>query len=128
MTAEVAAACEGAVKAGASDILVKDAHASVRNIEHSKLPHEARLIRGWGQHPLSMLQGLDKSFDAVMLVGFHARGGSGGSPLMHTNDPGHVHVRINDWFASEFLVFAYGLPGWACRYRSSQATNGWSSR
>ena len=47
------------------------------------------------------------SFDGVMLVGFHARGGSGGSPLEHTNDPGYVHMRINDQFASEFLVFAY---------------------
>jgi D-amino peptidase len=107
MTAEVAAACEGAVKAGAKDILVKDAHWVARNIDHHKLPREARLIRGWTLHPLSMLQELDKSFDGVMLVGFHARGGSGGSPLEHTNDPGYVHVRINDLYASEFLVFAY---------------------
>jgi D-amino peptidase len=107
MTAEVAAACEGAVKAGASDILVKDAHWLARNIDHHKLPREARLIRGWTQHPLSMLQELDKSFDGVMLVGFHARGGSGGSPLEHTNDPTYVHVRINDLYVSEFLIFAY---------------------
>ena len=32
MTAEVAAACEGAVAAGAEDILVKDAHDSARNL------------------------------------------------------------------------------------------------
>lgn len=107
MTAEVAAACEGAVKAGAKDILVKDAHWLARNIDHHKLPREARLIRGWTQHPLSMLQELDQSFDGVMLVGYHARGGSGGSPLEHTNDPGYVHLRINDLYASEFLVFAY---------------------
>jgi D-amino peptidase len=107
MTAEVAAACEGAVKAGAGDILVKDAHWLARNIDHHKLPREARLIRGWTLHPLSMVQELDKSFDGVLLVGYHARGGSGGSPLEHTNDPGYVHLRINDLYASEFLVFAY---------------------
>lgn len=107
MTAEVAAACEGAVKAGASDILVKDAHWLARNIEHGKLPREARLIRGWGQHPLSMVQGLEKTFDGVAMIGFHSRGGGAGSPISHTMDPAFVHVRINDRFASEFLVFAY---------------------
>lgn len=107
MTAEVAAACEGAVKSGANDILVKDAHWLARNIDHHKLPKQARLIRGWTQHPLSMLQELDKSYAGVMLVGFHARGGSGGSPLEHTNDPNYVHLRINDLYASEFLVCAY---------------------
>jgi D-amino peptidase len=107
MTAEVAAACEGALKAGATDILVKDAHWLARNIDHAKLPREARLIRGWEQHPLMMVQGLDKSFDGVMLVGYHSRGGGGGSPLEHTNDPSYVHVRINERYASEFLVFAY---------------------
>ena len=32
MTAEVVAACEGAIKAGASDIVINDAHDSARNI------------------------------------------------------------------------------------------------
>jgi len=107
MTAEVTAACEGAVKAGAGDILVKDAHWLARNIDHHKLPREARLIRGWGQTPLSMVQGLDKSFAALALIGYHSRGGGAGSPIEHSMDPTFVHVKINDRFASEFLIFAY---------------------
>lgn len=107
MTAEVAAACEGAVKAGAGEILVQDAHWLARNIEHGKLPREARLIRGWDKGPMSMVQGLDKSFDGLAMIGFHSRGGGAGSPIEHTNDPGYVHLRINERFASEFLVFAY---------------------
>jgi D-aminopeptidase len=47
MTAKVAAAYEGALRAGATEILVKDAHASARNILAAKLPREARLVRGW---------------------------------------------------------------------------------
>jgi len=54
-----------------------------------------------------MVTELDKSFDGVMLIGYHARGGSGASPLEHTNNPSYIHLRINDLFASEFLVFAY---------------------
>jgi len=65
MTAEVAAACEGALEAGATEILVKDAHGDARNIIASKLPHEVRLIRDWAPEPLMMMQGLDKSFQAA---------------------------------------------------------------
>jgi D-amino peptidase len=107
MTAEVAAACEGALKAGAGEILVKDAHWHARNILHERLPREVRLIRGWGKEPLSMLQGMDGSYAGLMMIGFHSRGGGAGSPIEHTLDPDFVHVRINERFASEFLVFAY---------------------
>ena len=41
MTAEVAAACEGAVAAGAEEIVVKDAHDSARNLDGSRLPRPA---------------------------------------------------------------------------------------
>ena len=54
MTAEVAAACEGAVAAGAEDILVKDAHDSARNLDAARLPRQARVLRGWtGDPPVS---------------------------------------------------------------------------
>ena len=41
MTAEVVAACEGAIKAGAQEVWVRDAHDSARNIIAAKLPPEA---------------------------------------------------------------------------------------
>ena len=79
MSLEVAAACEGAIAAGAKEILVKDAHYSGRNILPSYLPKKAKIIRGWSGHPYSMLQEINSRFDALMLVGYHARAGSGGS-------------------------------------------------
>ena len=45
MTLEVKAACEGAIKAGAEEIWVKDAHDSGRNIDHNLLPKNTKLIR-----------------------------------------------------------------------------------
>lgn len=84
MTASVAAACEGAVAAGATTILVKDAHAHGRNVDPARLPPCAEVIRGWSGHPLLMLQELEATFDAVLMVGYHARAGSGGNPLAHT--------------------------------------------
>ena len=45
------AACEGALAAGATQIVVRDAHGSGRNILQEHLPKQAQLIRGWSGHP-----------------------------------------------------------------------------
>ncbi len=107
MTAEVAAACEGAIEAGVSEIYVQDAHDSGRNLLQSKLPERVKLISEWSGHPYAMLQGLDKSFDAVMMTGYHSRAGSDGNPLAHTFSGQVAYMKINDRFASEFLINAY---------------------
>lgn len=107
MTAEVAAACEGALEAGASEVWVKDAHWTARNIIPSKLPEQVRLVRGWSGHPFSMVQELDETFHAVVMIGYHSRGGSDASPLAHTMSGRLAHIKINDRFASEFLLHAY---------------------
>lgn len=107
MTAEVVAACEGALKAGATEIWVKDAHDTARNIIASKLPREVRLIRGWSDHPFLMVQDLDETFSAVLFIGYHSRAGSDANPLAHTITRSLAHIKINDRYASELLLEAY---------------------
>ncbi|HNT26006.1 MAG TPA: M55 family metallopeptidase [Anaerolineales bacterium] len=107
MTAEVVAACEGALAAGATELWVRDAHDSARNILAGKLPRAARLVRGWSGHPFMMMDGLDESFRAAMMIGYHARGGSDHSPLAHTMSGGIAHMRINERYASEFMINTY---------------------
>jgi D-amino peptidase len=107
MTAEVAAACEGALSAGVTEIWVKDAHWTGRNIISSKLPREVRLVREWSGHPFSMMQELDETFQAVLMIGYHSRAGSGASPLAHTMTDNAIYVTINDQYVSEFLIAAY---------------------
>lgn len=107
MTAEVAAACEGAIQAGATEIWVKDSHDSGRNIIASRLPQEARLIRGWSGHPFQTLQELDDTFHGVVLIGYHARAGAGTSPLAHSYTGNVTHIKLNDHYVSEFLIDAY---------------------
>ncbi len=58
MTAEVAAACEGALHAGATEIWVKDAHGWGRNILPARLPREVRLVREWSGGATDFLQQL----------------------------------------------------------------------
>lgn len=107
MTAEVVAACEGALQAGATEIWVKDAHDTARNLIAAKLPREARLIRGWSNHPLMMVQELNATFHSVVMIGYHSRAGAGTSPLEHTMSGGLAHLRLNGRYASEFLIHAY---------------------
>jgi len=107
MTAEVVAACEGALQAGATEIWVKDAHHTARNLIAAKLPQQVRLIRGWSGHPLMMVQELDSSFRAAMFIGYHSRAGGAGSPLAHTMSGRLDYLSINGRFASEFLLHGY---------------------
>lgn len=107
MTAEVKAACEGALEAGVREIWVKDAHASGRNLIAAKLPREARLIRGWSGHPFTMVQELEGGFDAVVMIGYHSSAGDAGNPLAHTISGRANWIKINGDLASEFLLHAY---------------------
>ena len=108
MTAEVVAACEGALAAGATELVVKDAHWTGRNLFAERLPREARLLRGWSGHPYSMVQGLDRTFDAALFVGWHSAGARGGNPLAHTLSSSRLRgIQVNGEWASEFLLHAY---------------------
>lgn len=108
MTREVAAACEGAMEAGADYLLVKDAHEDGKNLIHSMLPKNVKVISGWSNHPCNMVEGLDESFDAVIFIGYHSGAHSNGSPLAHTLYPSKVrNMSINGQPADEFLIHAY---------------------
>ena len=116
MTKEVAAVCDGALEAGAKEIWVKDAHYSGRNILSEDLPKNVKLIRGWSGHPYSMVQELDESFDALMMVGYHSMAGKGGNPLAHTLSSSKLDsVFINEQQTSEFFLHGniaakHGVP------------------
>lgn len=107
MTREVAAACRACLDAGADEIWVKDAHGNGRNLDAETLPEEVSLVRGWSGHPFSMVQELDDSFDALLLLGYHAGAGSDGNPLAHTFSGRLSSLLLNGLPASEFLVNAY---------------------
>ena len=108
MTDEVVAACEGALAAGATEILVKDAHWTGRNLLAEQLPRQASLWRGWSGHPYSMVQGLDASFAAALFVGWHSGGAKGGNPLAHTlSSGGLVGIQVNGQWVSEFQLHAW---------------------
>lgn len=107
MTLEAKAACEGAIEAGATEIIIKDAHDSGRNLNHNLLPRITKLVRGWSGGLYSMVQELDSSYDALMFVGYHSPAGSNANPLAHTMTTTLDYLKINGLIASEFLVHSY---------------------
>ncbi|MFD5793648.1 M55 family metallopeptidase [Streptomyces diastatochromogenes] len=75
MAEEVNAAVRGALAAGATDILVNDAHGPMRNLLPEALHPAARLVRGKPKQ-MGMLEGLGPEYDAALCVGYHSRAGA----------------------------------------------------
>ena len=94
MTGEVNAAIEGALAGEASEVLVNDSHGSMRNILIEELNPSAQLISG-SPKPLSMMQGIDDSFDAAFFIGYHAQAGTAHSVLDHTYSGIVYQVSLN---------------------------------
>ncbi|MGW5369298.1 M55 family metallopeptidase [Streptomyces sp. NPDC004009] len=82
MAEDVNAAVRGALTAGATAIVVNDAHGPMRNLLPEALHPAVRLIRGKPKN-MGMLEGLTPEYDALICVGYHSRAGALGV-LSHT--------------------------------------------
>ena len=95
LTDEVNAAIDGAVEAGASHVLVNDAHRTMYNIRPGDLHHHASYLSG-RHKPLYMMEGLDATFDAVFMVAYHGAIGAERAILSHTYNPAAIwEARLN---------------------------------
>ena len=114
MTREVNAAIAGAFNAGASRVVVNDAHGSHSNLLQDQLDPRATLIRG-SLKPYGMMHGLDSSFDAVLFIGYHAKARSLGGFAAHTGSGSVADLRINGTSVGEggmntLYAAWYGVP------------------
>jgi len=113
MTKEVNAAIEGALEAGATEILVNDSHGDGRNIIPELLNPKALLSRG---QPLPvMVAGLDASYQALFLVGYHAKRGTANAILNHTYRGLYHRIAVNGQELGELGMAAayagsFGVP------------------
>jgi D-amino peptidase len=111
---EVNAAIEGAVAAGATEILVNDAHSAMRNLPPGELGGRASYLSGRFK-PLYMMEGLDTSYDAAVFLGYHAAMATPGI-LSHTYNPRAIaHVTLNGTVTGEAGINAlvaqhHGVP------------------
>lgn len=95
MTQEVNAAVAGAFDAGATEVLVSDSHGDAQNVDVEMLDRRVQLVRSWPR-PLLMVQGIDASFDALVLVGYYASQGQFPAVLAHNiNSQRIMGVKVN---------------------------------
>ena len=95
MTREANAAIEGALAAGATEIIVRDSHGSALNLLPEMLHRSAKFIRDWSGGPMSMMEGIDASYDAAVFVGYHAKAGTPNGVLDHTSSGNVTDISVN---------------------------------
>jgi D-amino peptidase len=115
MAADVNAAIQGALDAGATAVLVNDSHWTMRNLNIEALHPAAELVSG-SPKPWSMVQGLDGSFDLMFCVGYHGMAGSSPATIDHTFTEDSIYrVRLNGLAVGElglnaFYAGYHGVP------------------
>jgi D-amino peptidase len=92
---EVNAAIDGAMAAGATQIVCNDSHGTMNNLDPAALHGRASYVSG-RHKPLYMMQGLDASADVVFMVGYHGSISGESSVLSHSYNPSVIsHVELN---------------------------------
>lgn len=83
MTREAMAAVGAAREAGASEIVVADSHGNGENLLIEQFPGDVRIVRSWPRK-LSMMAGIDGTFDAAIFIGYHASTNNPAGVRAHT--------------------------------------------
>ncbi len=116
LTNDLTACINGILSTGDHQIVIYDEHTDGRNINIDALPDCVSVIMGkpeyrpdWG--------GIDSSFDAMMMVGFHARSGVKGALLPHSYSRKNLEIRLNGLVVGEIGMEAaiagdFGVPLW----------------
>jgi D-amino peptidase len=106
LTREVNAAVEGALAAGADEVIVNEAHNGMRNLVPEDLHEGVRFITG-NDKAFGMMQGIDEAgVGAVFFVGYHAKAGTPHAPLAHTWTGYVSDVRLEGRSTGEFGINA----------------------
>ncbi|MEM2025473.1 MAG: M55 family metallopeptidase, partial [Desulfurococcaceae archaeon] len=89
---------------GFNEVFVSDSHGLMTNLEYLELDSRVHVLQGYPR-PFSMVSSIDKSFAAVLFLGYHAAAGTPHGILEHTlNGRAFAEIRVNGVRASEFLL------------------------
>lgn len=116
MVGETNAAIDGALAAGATDILVNDSHSSMYNLLPEDVHQAARVLQGekaWSM-VAGALPGADgtPTFDVALFVGYHARAGHGRGTIAHTYSVRPIETRLDGRPTGEYGLNAMILGAW----------------
>jgi D-amino peptidase len=112
---EVNAAIDGALAAGATEVVCNDSHGAMNNLNPADLHGRAAYIAG-RHKPGYMMEGLNASFDAVFFIGYHGSISGDSSVLSHTYNPSVIsRVTLNGVECGEsgingLVALGHGVP------------------
>lgn len=115
MTAEVNAAIDAARAAGATEFVISDSHGNGQNILIEELPDDVTIIRSWPRE-LSMMAGIDETFDGVIFLGYHSSTANTRGVRAHTMSSANITgLRLNGIEMTEGSMAAaaaghFGVP------------------
>ena len=105
MTEEVNAAVSGSFAGGASEVTVADSHGAMQNLIAELLDPRVIVVSG-RRRPLSMVDGLSRDHQGLILLGYHAAASRRGV-LAHTiSSNAFSRIEINGVVAGEPTLFA----------------------
>ena len=115
MAGDANAVIQGAIDGGADEIVVSDSHGYMCNINPDDLVPGIRLKRGQLRRRWCQMKGFENDYDAVLLVGYHAKAGNQDAILSHTWITSFLDVRVNGQSVPEpslntWLAGAFGVP------------------
>ncbi len=116
-TQEVNSAIRGARKSSLEigEILICDSHASGENLLIEELESGIELIKGT-QRNYFMMEGLNRDFDVVFFIGYHAMAGTFEGMMDHSYSSSLIYnIKINGQYVGESEINAaiaghYGVP------------------
>ncbi|MBI4978466.1 MAG: M55 family metallopeptidase [Spirochaetes bacterium] len=92
---DLAALVEGLNRGGADEIWIYDEHCDGRNIDLSAMPKNVTAICGKPPYRADWSGGLDRTFDGLLLLGFHSKWGTPGGLLPHSYEPDICDIQLN---------------------------------
>jgi len=113
---DLQAAIDGAFDSGVQEVLVNDAHGTMRNILIEEMDERVKIIAGpASSKKLVQTDGIDSTFDGAFFLGYHARAGNTDGLLSHTWVPVIRELRVNGIIMGESSINAailgsYGVP------------------
>ena len=90
MAGDCNAVIQGAIEGGASEIVVSDSHGYMCNMRPDDLVHGVQLRRGQLKRQWCQMKTFDGSFDAAILIGYHAKAAPPTASWPTPGSPGSV--------------------------------------
>jgi len=113
LTGEVNAAVEGAIAAGASEVVIWDGHDGSRTLSVDEIHGSAKLLQGKPTPANYYLS--EKLYDGIVFIGQHAMAGTREGVLAHSQSFNVKRIAINDTEVGEIGQIAaiagyFGIP------------------